>query len=32
LDEVMSGEATATPETLRQWIRKAEIDAGERPG
>jgi transposase len=22
----------ATPETLRQWIRKGQVDAGERPG
>ena len=31
-DRVDLGEASINHETLRQWVRRAETDAGQRPG
>ena len=30
--ESIAGKLSVNHETLRQWVRRAEIDAGERPG
>ena len=30
--KAVSGRLGMNPETLRKWVRKAEIDAGEAPG
>lgn len=30
--EPISAKLSISHETLRQWVRRAEIDAGQRPG
>ncbi len=30
--ESVAGKIGASPETVSKWVRRAEVDAGERPG